>query len=154
MTNFVNKLKKNAILRKILKKSNVNTIVSENAIKILLLTNRDSDNLGDQVIEACDIALIKAVMKNLNVPSYKYKIISSEASIINQKYMNTQDERYLKTALKLIQQADLIIIGGAPMFNYKYQDFYKMESFYIRSFLFLIHSLYKVLLFDFFSNTE
>ena len=104
----------------------MNTIVSENAIKILLLTNRDSDNLGDQVIEACDIALIKAVMKNLNVPSYKYKIISSEASIINQKYMNTQDERYLKTALKLIQQADLIIIGGAPMFNYKYQDFFQI----------------------------
>lgn len=128
MTNFVNKLKKNATLRKILKKSNVNTIVSENAIKILLLTNRDSDNLGDQVIEACDIALIKAVMKNLNVPSHKYKIISSEASIINQKYMNTQDERYLKTALKLIQQADLIIIGGAPMFNYKYQEFYKRTA--------------------------
>lgn len=128
MTNLINKLKKNATLRKILKKTNVNTIVSENVTKILLLTNRDSDNLGDQVIEACDIALITAVMKNLNVPSYKYRIISSEASIINQKYMNTQDERYLKNALKLIQQADIIIIGGAPMFNYKYQDFYKRTA--------------------------
>ena len=128
MTNLVNKLKKNATLRKILKKTNVNTIVSENITEILLLTNRDSDNLGDQVIEACDIALITAVMKNLNIPSYKYRIRSSEASIINQKYMKTQDEAYLKTALKLIQSADLIVIGGAPMFNYKYQDFYKRTA--------------------------
>lgn len=128
MNDLINKLKKNATLRKILKKTNVNTVISENITEILLLTNRDSDNLGDQVIEACDIALIKAVMKNLNIPSFKYKIQSSEASIISQKYMNTHDEIYLKNALKLIQRADLVLIGGAPMFNYKYQDFYKRTA--------------------------
>ncbi len=41
--------------------------MAEKVWKILLLTNRDSDNVGDQVIEACDISLISAVMKNLNI---------------------------------------------------------------------------------------
>ena len=42
----------------------------ENATKkftILLLTNRDSDNVGDQVIEASDIALLHSVMQNLKI---------------------------------------------------------------------------------------
>ena len=34
---------------------------------ILLLTNRDSDNTGDQVIEACDISLIKTALYNLKI---------------------------------------------------------------------------------------
>ncbi len=34
---------------------------------ILLLTNVDSDNVGDQVIEACDVGLLNAVMQNLGV---------------------------------------------------------------------------------------
>lgn len=37
-------------------------------LTILLLTNRDSDNIGDQVIEASDIALLHAVMSNLGIP--------------------------------------------------------------------------------------
>ena len=36
-------------------------------MEILLLTNRDSDNVGDQVIEASDIALVNAAMKNLGI---------------------------------------------------------------------------------------
>ena len=40
---------------------------------ILLLTNRDSDNLGDQVIEACDISLIKTVLYNLMESDYLKK---------------------------------------------------------------------------------
>ena len=38
---------------------------SNKKITILLLTNRDSDNVGDQVIEASDIGLLHALMKNL-----------------------------------------------------------------------------------------
>ena len=38
---------------------------SNKKIMILLLTNRDSDNVGDQVIEASDIGLLHALMMNL-----------------------------------------------------------------------------------------
>ena len=34
-------------------------------LQILLLTNRDSDNVGDQVIETTDISLVKTAMANL-----------------------------------------------------------------------------------------
>ena len=45
-------------------------------VKVLLLTNRDSDNVGDQVIEATDISLISTVMKNLGLHRWEYEIIS------------------------------------------------------------------------------
>ena len=96
--------------------------------QILLLTNRDSDNVGDQVIEACDIGLIKAVMRNLNIDNNNYKINSRAAAIISQKYLATKDERLLKTARTLIEQADLVVFGGAPLFNYLYQNFYERTA--------------------------
>ena len=37
----------------------------KNKYVILLLTNRDSDNIGDQVIENSDIGLLHALMRNL-----------------------------------------------------------------------------------------
>ena len=80
--------------------------------QILLFTNRDSDNLGDKVIEACDISLIQAVMKNLDIENYN--IISYDAASVFQSRM--EDE---------ISNCDVVIVGGAPMFNYKYQDFYE-----------------------------
>ncbi len=52
--------------------------------RILLLTNRDSDNGGDQVIEACAKALIQTVMKNLAIDNYK--ISSRAAGIVPKKY--------------------------------------------------------------------
>ena len=55
--------------KKILKRDQVQN--QEPPIQILLLTNRDSDNIGDQVIEASDIGLISAVMKNLDITNYK-----------------------------------------------------------------------------------
>lgn len=121
---------------------------------ILLLTNRDSDNLGDQVIEACDISLIKTVLYNLMESDYlkknktfktflkknlkflhkdadprrfvgsDFRIISRAASIISNKLMSTGDPKLLAEAEKKIEEADLIIFGGAPMFNYLYQRFY------------------------------
>ncbi|MDD6481408.1 MAG: polysaccharide pyruvyl transferase family protein [Lachnospiraceae bacterium] len=95
---------------------------------ILLLTNRDSDNVGDQVIEASDIALIHAVMKNLNVNKSQYKINSRSASIVTKKYMATRDQKLLKGAEKAIQEADLVLFGGAPVFNYHYQNFYERTA--------------------------
>lgn len=97
----------------------------EPKINILLLTNRDSDNVGDQVIEACDISLISAVMENLK---QDYKISSSAASIVSQKYLQTREEKQLEPAEKAIQKADVVIFGGAPMFNYLYQNFYERTA--------------------------
>ena len=121
---------------------------------ILLLTNRDSDNLGDQVIEACDISLLKTVLYNLMESDYleknktfktflkkhlkflhkdadprrflnkDFKIISRAASIISNKLIDTNDPELLAVAEKKIAEADLVVFGGAPMFNYLYQRFY------------------------------
>lgn len=121
---------------------------------ILLLTNRDSDNLGDQVIEACDISIIKTALYNLKESKYlerndtlrvfikkhlkflhkdtdprrflgdDFRIISRAASIISNKLMDTNDPELLAEAERKICEADLVIFGGAPMFNYLYQRFY------------------------------
>jgi polysaccharide pyruvyl transferase WcaK-like protein len=93
--------------------------------RILLLTNRDSDNVGDQVIEACDISLISAVMKNLNK---SVQISSREASIISQKYLQTKDEAALVSAETAIKNTDIVVFGGAPMFNFWYQNFYERTA--------------------------
>lgn len=94
-----------------------------NKFKILLLTHRDSDNLGDQFIEACDLAILSTIMKNLNCSPAEYEIISEKAAIVTPKYINTRNPDLLKRAKKLIKKADLIIMGGAPQFNYIYQYF-------------------------------
>lgn len=80
--------------------------------RILLFTNRDSDNIGDKVIEDCDISLINVVMQNLGIQDYV--IDSYDAEDIFKEF-----------AEELIAGTDLVLIGGAPMFNYTYQYFYK-----------------------------
>lgn len=100
----------------------------EEICKILLLTNRDSDNVGDQVIEACDISLISTVMANLNITKEYFRINSRAASIVSQKYLATKDETLLKTADNLIKESDIVIFGGAPVFNYRYQNFYERTA--------------------------
>lgn len=98
-------------------------------MKILLITNRDSDNLGDQVIEACDISLLTAVMRNLK----KQCIIDSRAaSIIPAQYLQTKNKDLLIAAEEYIKDADIMVFGGAPMFNYIYQDFYKQTSILLK----------------------
>lgn len=95
---------------------------------ILLLTNRDSDNVGDQVIEASDIALIEAVMKNLGVKESEYKINSHAAAIVTKAYVAKKDKSMLARAEELIAASDLVIFGGAPLFNYQYQIFYERTA--------------------------
>lgn len=95
---------------------------------ILLLTNRDSDNVGDQVIEASDIGLIKAVMKNLNISEEDYVIRSHAAAIVTKKYLKTKDVKLLAKADELIKECDMVVFGGAPMFNYLYQQFYERTA--------------------------
>lgn len=103
-------------------------VTNNKKYKILLLTNRDSDNVGDQMIEASDIGLIKAVMKNLNVPESNYVINSHAASIVSKDYVKTKDKNLLKRAEQLISETDLVIFGGAPLFNYEYQIFYERTA--------------------------
>ena len=93
-------------------------------IRVLLLTNRDSDNVGDQIIEATVISLIKGVFANLGVAADGFEISSRAAGIISRAYMRTRDEALLESARKSISEADVIVFGGAPLFNYAYQDFY------------------------------
>ena len=57
--------------------------------KILLITNRDSDNVGDQVIEISDIGLIHTIMKNLGIEKSDYSITSRAAGFITKKYLET-----------------------------------------------------------------
>lgn len=93
--------------------------------EILLITNRDSDNVGDQLIEINNISLIHTVMKNLGYDQKDYVLFSRAAGIISRRYMKTENEDFLLKARKAIGSADLVIFGGAPMFNYAYQNFYK-----------------------------
>ncbi|MFT4050885.1 MAG: polysaccharide pyruvyl transferase family protein [Microbacterium sp.] len=92
--------------------------------KILLLTNRDSDNVGDQIIEASVISILKGIMKNLDIPSDGYEISSRAAGIISRAYMKTGDPALIESARKSISTSDVVVFGGAPLFNYTYQSFY------------------------------
>ena len=92
-------------------------------IKVLLLTHRDSDNLGDQFIEACDYAILVTIMKNLGLTEDEYELISEKAAIVTPEYAKTRNPDLLKRARKLIKDSDLVILGGAPQFNYLYQYF-------------------------------
>lgn len=96
-----------------------------NRIRVLLLTNRDSDNVGDQIIEASVISLLKTVAANLDLDEDSFEISSWAAGIISKKYMKTGDESLLKSARKAISKADILVFGGAPLFNYRYQTFYR-----------------------------
>lgn len=98
--------------------------------RILLLTNKNSDNVGDQVIETCDMALIQTVLRNLaeDVNMDEVKIDSRFATIVPPEYIATKDEKYLQKARKAIANCDVVIFGGAPMFNYMYQNFYERTA--------------------------
>ncbi|WGT46995.1 polysaccharide pyruvyl transferase family protein [Tessaracoccus lacteus] len=92
--------------------------------KILLLTNRDSDNVGDQLIEASAISLIEGAMQNLGIARNRFSIHSRAAGMITKAYMKTGDPKQIESAKKSISESDVVIFGGAPLFNYRYQLFY------------------------------
>ena len=110
-------------LKKVIGKSK--KTVAQKQYKLLLLTNRDSDNVGDQVIEACAISLLSAVMKNLNLD---VKITSRAAGMITKKYLATREEEQLQSAENSIKGTDLIVFGGAPLFNWHHQVFYERTA--------------------------
>jgi polysaccharide pyruvyl transferase WcaK-like protein len=93
--------------------------------RILLLTNRDSDNVGDQIIEATAVSILRGVLKNLGMAPRECEISSRAAGIIAKKYLSTGDPKLLKDAREEIAAADVVVFGGAPIFNYSYQAFYR-----------------------------
>jgi polysaccharide pyruvyl transferase WcaK-like protein len=94
-------------------------------IRVLLLTNRDSDNVGDQIIEGCDISLLHAAFRNLGYRKGEYEIKSRAAGIITKKYLRDGNPELLNDAIAAIRAADILVFGGAPLFNYRYQAFYR-----------------------------
>ena len=100
-------------------------LLNKQKINIMLITNRDSDNVGDQVIETCDIHLIKTILKNLGLKNDDFQIISRAAGIISKEYLKSKNKKELKEIEDKIKEADIIIFGGAPLFNFEYQTFYK-----------------------------
>ncbi|MEY8460629.1 polysaccharide pyruvyl transferase family protein [Eggerthellaceae bacterium 24-137] len=100
------------------------------APRILLITNRDSDNVGDQVIEECDIALLETIMRNLGIPDYK--ISSRAAGIIPKSYLRTRNSALLQEAREAIAKCDVVVFGGAPLFNYRYQVFHERTALTIQ----------------------
>lgn len=101
-------------------------------IRVLLITNRDSDNLGDQVIEACDIALIKTAVSNLGFDTENLEIDSSALGIVSNKYCETDDEALLSRVYEKIQNSTVVLFGGAPVFSYAYKWFYKKTATILR----------------------
>lgn len=93
----------------------------EKKYKILLLTNKDSDNTGDQVIEACDRSLLYMIMKNLGITNYR--INSKPATLVRKPYEVATGE-HLVPAENAIKDCDVVVFGGTPVFNYLYQPIY------------------------------
>jgi len=93
-------------------------------IRILLLTNRDWDNVGDQLIEAGVISLIRAAMGNLGFTGEQFEIDSRDAELVPTRYRFTEDPSLLEPAREAISKVDVLVFGGSPLFNYAYQDFY------------------------------
>lgn len=96
--------------------------------KLLLITNRDSDNVGDQFIEANDRSLIQAAFENLGLPLDALEITSRDASIVSRDYVLTGNPALIENARRLISETDVLFFGGAPLFNYLYQIFYERTA--------------------------
>lgn len=111
------------LLRKRLRRA---TGRSRNDTRILLITNRDSDNVGDQVIEECAIALIKTALANLGIVDYT--LTSRAAGMISRRYLATKDPALLEEPERAIAKSNVIVFGGAPLFNFRYQPFYERTA--------------------------
>lgn len=124
-------IQKNGIhgaLKKYTKKAAQMTLGIEDKEKkytILLLTNKDSDNTGDQVIEACDLSLLYTIMKNLGITNYR--INSKPESSVKKPYDDPTGP-HLIPIRKAIQECDVVVFGGTPVFNYLYQTFYEQTA--------------------------
>lgn len=112
--------------RKLQRRMRIKRGQAENKLKVLLITNRDSDNVGDQVIEECARSLVATALNELGVESFQ--ITSRAAGMISKRYLGTRDEKLLEEPERAIATADVVVFGGAPLFNYRYQPFYERTA--------------------------
>lgn len=99
--------------------------------RILLISHKNVDNLGDQMLRACDIALLDAVMKNLGFERGTYEIVDCVAATVKTSYLNTRDPALLREAEEAVKNADVLLFGGAPMLNFRYERFSERTSVFL-----------------------
>ena len=87
-------------------------------IRVLLITDRRSDDAGDQLVEGATVSLIKGVLKNLGISAGRFSITSRPAYIIPQGYLDSGDPNLVKSAREAISNADIIIFGNAPLVDH------------------------------------
>jgi polysaccharide pyruvyl transferase WcaK-like protein len=78
--------------------------------KVLLLTYKECDNIGDQLIEETSKILLQSVFDNLKIG----------ASIDSQDIS--------KVTIEQLKVYNLVVFGGGGIIKYKYQNFYKHIS--------------------------
>ncbi len=101
---------------------------SAETIKVLLITNIDSDNLGDHVIEICDQALLRAAARNLGITDGELMVASFPLALIPTAYCNHEDPALLDNAVREIRDCTFILFGGAPVFTFNNRIFYKKTA--------------------------
>lgn len=99
--------------------------------RILLISHKNVDNLGDQMIRACDIALLDAVMKNLGFERETYEIVDCVAATVRAGYLKTRDPRLLTEAEEAVKSADVLLFGGSPMLNFRYEHFSERTAVFL-----------------------
>ncbi len=85
--------------------------------RVLLLTQRDSDHVGEQIVEATLLSLVTAALANLDIPGPEVSVTSRSMGIVPQKYVKTGDEALLAEARRLVAASDVVVVGGAPVFS-------------------------------------
>ncbi len=94
---------------------------ANNKYSILLLTHNTADNLGDIIIGICAESIIQTVLSNLRIKNYS--IVHRDLNTINRRYLDLQSDYQEEITINCIKEADLIVFGGAPIFNYSVDGF-------------------------------
>ncbi|MBC9953362.1 CDP-glycerol glycerophosphotransferase family protein [Leucobacter sp. cx-42] len=81
--------------------------------KILLLSNRDSDNVGDQLVEANMVSLVAGVMKNLDYHEDTFVIDSRSFDIVPPSATTTSEDATLARLRTAVSGAKVVLIVGA-----------------------------------------
>ncbi len=102
-------------------------------LKVLLLTHKDSDNIGDQFIQLSNLSFLPVVFENLGFDDRNVDIIDEKAALITPQYFTNKEEakKADKKIGELLEKCDLVMLGGAPQFNYLYQYFSERSVRYI-----------------------
>lgn len=101
-------------------------------INVLLITHNTADNLGDLVIESTAKALVGTALRNIGFADNEYNIDSVEPGMVNDRYFSMHQENHTQIFENKVSNSDLIVFGGAPVFNYKYEGFSERSAKILR----------------------